>query len=310
MNTRLALSSDRYQGCLFGLAAGDALGTTVEFCSPGSFAPVHDMVGGGVFDLLPGQWTDDTSMALCLAESLLSTSGFDPVDQMTRYRQWMREGYMSSTGECFDVGNATSEAISRFEQSGEGYCGLESPHLAGNGSIMRLAPVPMFFAEQPALAVRYAALSSKTTHATWECVDACKFLAALILAALHGWSKDEMLEPGAFREWLGEEPLTPRVEEIRDGSYRRSEPPVIQGTGYVIKSLEAALWAFAKSTSYEEGALLAVNLGDDADTTGAVYGQLAGAYYGLEGIPARWVEMLAKRNVIRNLAEGLYQNRR
>ncbi|MCQ6561515.1 ADP-ribosylglycohydrolase family protein [Paenibacillus mendelii] len=309
MNHETELNLDRYQGCLIGLAAGDALGTTVEFSPPGTFAPVTDMVGGGVFNLVPGQWTDDTSMALCLAESLLEVEGFDPADHMSRYRKWMREGYLSSTGVCFDIGNATRDAILRFERSGEGYSGLDDPRLAGNGSIMRLAPVPMYYAEQPAMAVQYAAMSSRTTHSARECVDACRLFAALIVAALSGLPKDEVLRPEAHAVWLGEEPLAPKVQEIRDDSYRVKQPPIIQGTGYVIQSLEAALWAFAQTSSFEEGALLAVNLGDDADTTGAVYGQLAGAYYGLGGIPVRWVEMIAKREHISSLAENLYWKR-
>jgi ADP-ribosyl-[dinitrogen reductase] hydrolase len=271
---------DKYKGCLIGLAAGDALGTTVEFRSPGSFPTVMDMVGGGVFDLQPGQWTDDTSMALCIAESLLSVNGFDPVDQMTRYRKWMRHGYMSSTGECFDVGNATREAILRFEKTGDG--------------------------EQPIVAIQFAAESSKTTHATSECIDACRLFAAFIIAALQGWSKERMFEP--FDEWLENGNLAPKIEEIGKGPYRFNEPPYIKGTGYVVKSLEAALWAFAKSTSFEEGALLAVNLGDDADTTGAIYGQLAGAYYGYKGIPSGWVKKLAMREMIEKLAQRLYEN--
>lgn len=248
-------------------------------------------------------------MGLCLPDSLLSVRGFDPVDQMTRYRRWMRDGYMSSNGVCLDIGNATREAILQFERSGEGYCGSESPMAAGNGSIMRLAPVPMFFATDPASAIRYAALSSRTTHGAEECVDVCRFFAALIVEALTGWSKEELLECAPFVEWVNGDTLAPRVEEIRQGSYRKLEPPDIQGSGYVIKSLEAALWAFYKSSSFEEGALLAVNLGDDADTTGAVYGQLAGAYYGMDKIPARWVNKLAKRDVIQSLADGLYRNK-
>ncbi|TDL55578.1 ADP-ribosylglycohydrolase family protein [Paenibacillus dendritiformis] len=300
---------DKYKGCLVGLAAGDALGTTVEFRSPGTFVPVTDMVGGGVFHLQPGQWTDDTSMALCLAESLLAMKGFDPVDQMRRYKEWMREGYMSSTGECFDVGNATREAILRHESTGEGYCGSDNPIAAGNGSIMRLAPIPMYYAEQPRLAMLYAEASSRTTHAAAECVDACRLFAAYIMAALKGWPKERLLDSSAMDEWLGTEPLMPRIAAIRKGSYRFNEPPDIKGTGYVVKSLEAALWAFAKSSSFEEGALLAVNLGDDADTTGAVYGQLAGAYYGYQGIPHRWLKRLAMREMIVSLSMELYNKR-
>ncbi|RJG26210.1 ADP-ribosylglycohydrolase family protein [Paenibacillus thiaminolyticus] len=300
---------DKYKGCLVGLAVGDALGTTVEFRSPGTFPPVTDMVGGGVFDLQPGQWTDDTSMALCLADSLLAMKGFDPVDQMERYKKWMREGYMSSTGECFDIGNATREAILRHERTGEGYCGSDNPNAAGNGSIMRLAPIPMYYAEQPRPAMIYAAASSRTTHAAAVCVDACKLFAAFIMAALKGWPKERLLDSAAFDEWLGTEPLMPRIEAVRKGSYRFSEPPDIKGSGYVVKSLEAALWAFAKSSSFEEGALLAVNLGDDADTTGAVYGQLAGAYYGYQGIPQQWLHKLAMREMIMSLSVDLYNNR-
>ena len=140
----------RYQGCLLGLAVGDALGTTLEFKKPGSFKPIIDLTGGGPFSLEAGQWTDDTSMALCLAESLLICQGFDPADQMERYLRWYREGYMSSTGSCFDIGNTTRAALTSFEGTGEPFSGPTHPWSAGNGSIMRLAPVVMYFAQDPA----------------------------------------------------------------------------------------------------------------------------------------------------------------
>ncbi|MEK5467838.1 ADP-ribosylglycohydrolase family protein [Paenibacillus sp. FSL M7-0896] len=305
----MTLTDDRYQGCLQGLAAGDALGTTVEFQAPGTFKPMTDIVGGGVFALQPGQWTDDTSMALCLAESLLTVQAFDPADQMQRYVKWYREGALSSTGRCFDIGNATREALHRYEASGEAYSGSEDPFSAGNGSIMRLAPVVMYYAKQPAEAIRYAAMSSRTTHGAAECLAACRLLAAYILAGLHGWSKQEMLAPDAFREWLDEDTLTPHMLNIKQGSYKLKEPPQIQGSGYVVESLEAALWAFHKSDSFAEGALLAVNLGNDADTTGAIYGQIAGAYYGLSGIPADWSGKLALRGLISDYAGRLFMER-
>ncbi|ETT60623.1 ADP-ribosylglycohydrolase [Paenibacillus sp. FSL R7-277] len=303
------MTDDRYQGCLQGLAAGDALGTTVEFQAPGTFKPMTDIVGGGVFALQPGQWTDDTSMALCLAESLLTVQAFDPADQMQRYVKWYREGALSSTGRCFDIGNATREALHRYEASGEANSGSEDPFSAGNGSIMRLAPVVMYYAEQPAEAIRYAAMSSRTTHGAAECLAACRLLAAYILVGLHGWSKQEMLAPDAFREWLDEDTLTPHMLNIKQGSYKLKEPPQIQGSGYVVESLEAALWAFHKSDSFAEGALLAVNLGNDADTTGAIYGQIAGAYYGLSGIPADWSGKLALRGLISDYAGRLFTER-
>ena len=135
------LVRDRYRGALLGLAVGDALGTTLEFKAPGTFKPITDLVGGGPFGLKPGQWTDDTSMALCLAESLIEKRGFDPKDQMDRYCRWWKEGYLSSTGTCFDIGITVKTALAHYLRSGEPFAGSTDPFTAGNGSLMRLAPV-------------------------------------------------------------------------------------------------------------------------------------------------------------------------
>lgn len=299
---------ERFRGSLLGLAACDALGTTVEFRPRGSFAPVETIVGGGPFRLNPGEWTDDTSMALCLAESLIEKAGFDPADQMRRYCRWYREGHLSSNGRCFDIGVTVSGALRRFEQTGEPYSGSTDPNSAGNGSVMRLAPVPLFYYGDPRLAVEMAAHSSRTTHGAAEAIDGCRYLAALIVGALRGASKEELLsdyfEP-AEGLWAGVQ-LAPNIAEVASGSFRRREPPEIKGSGYVVRSLEAALWAFARSDDFSEGALLAVNLGDDADTTGAVYGQLAGAFYGERAIPEGWRALVAKRELIVSMAERLH----
>ncbi len=298
---------ERYRGSLLGLAVGDALGTTLEFKRPGSFSPIDDIVGGGPFGLKPGEWTDDTSMALCLAESLIGCFGFEPSDQLDLYVRWRRDGHLSSNGRCFDVGVTVGSALNRYERTGEPYCGSTDPYSAGNGSIMRLAPVPLFFAREPRRAVARAADSSRTTHGAPEAVNACRYLAALIVGAVRGASKEELLsdhyapEPGLWEQ----EPLAPRIAEIAAGSFRRREPPEIRGTGYVVESLEAALWAFDRGASFREGALLAVNLGDDADTTGAVYGQLAGAFHGESGIPQEWRERIAMADLIASMAERL-----
>ncbi len=298
---------ERYHGTLLGLACGDALGTTLEFNPPGSFAPITDMIGGGPFNLEPGEWTDDTAMALCLAESLIE-KGFDPADQMRRYLRWYREGYLSSTGLCFDIGNTVATALQRFEQSGEPFAGSTDPRTAGNGSLMRLAPIPLAYANQPAEAIERAAEMSRTTHASRQAIDACRYYAGLIIGALRGESKERLLEERYAPEagiWSAA-PLTPSIDEIARGSFKRKQPPEIRGTGYVVQSLEAALWAFHNSDHFEQGALLAVNLGDDADTTGAIYGQLAGAYYGVDAIPAGWREKIAHRERIEQMADGLY----
>ena len=301
--------SARYSGCLLGLACGDAVGTTLEFKPPGSFEPLTDMVGGGPFNLQVGQWTDDTSMALCLAESLLESSGFDASDQMKRYLNWYRNGYWSSTGRCFDIGSTTRQALLIFEKGGNAFAGSEDPYSAGNGSIMRLASVPMFYRAFPEQVVHYAGLSSKTTHAARTAVDACRLLAMLITGALEGIGKDELLNAGfslipGYRE---KEPLCREIAEIAAGAYKQKEPREIQGTTYVVKSLEAALWAFERTDNFRDGCLAAANLGDDADTTAAVYGQLAGAYYGEHGIPSSWVMKLSYLNEIRTLANRLYE---
>jgi ADP-ribosylglycohydrolase len=267
-----------------------------------------DIVGGGPFRLKPGQWTDDTSMALCLAESLVEKEGFDPVDQLGRYVRWYRDGHLSSTGTCFDIGGTTSQSLCQFERTHAPYGGTTNPRAAGNGSIMRLAPVPLFFAGQPEEALARSGDSSRTTHGATVCVDACRYLGGLIVAAVAGVGKDELLAaryspvPGYWQN----HPLAPEVDEIACGSFKRKEPPAIRGTGYVVQSLEAALWAFHRSSDFREGALRAVNLGDDADTTGAVYGQLAGAFYGHEGIPAHWRETIARRELILDLADRLF----
>ena len=300
---------DRHLGCLLGLAAGDALGTTLEFRSPGSFEPIDDMVGGGPFHLEPGQWTDDTSMALCLAESIVETERFDPVDQLQRYCRWWREGHLSSTGDCFDIGNTVGDALRRFERTGEPYCGSDHEYSAGNGSIMRLAPVPLAWHHDPEAAIRLSGESSRTTHRHPAAINGCRYLAALLVGALQDRSKSELLSdrftpvPGLWDR----EPLVPRIDAIAGESFADTDPPDIRGTGYVVRSLEAALWAFHRADDFRTGCLLAANLGDDADTTAAVYGQLAGAYWGEGGIPDEWLEKAALRSLIEELADRLLE---
>ena len=261
------------------------------------------MTGGGPFNLPPGAWTDDTSMALCLAESLLERRGFDPADQMDRYVRWFKEGHLSSTGVCFDIGNATRTALGRFLEAGDPYSGSADPHSAGNGSLMRLAPIALAYARRPEQALEYAALSSRTTHAAETAVDACRFYAALMVGALDRVDKTRLLA----EDFWSYGPLHPEVAAVAAGSFRRREPPEIRGSGYVVQSLEAALWAFYKTDGFAAGALGAVNLGDDADTTGAVYGQLAGAYYGVQDIPEDWREKLVMKEMIVDFADRLLE---
>ena len=304
------LIRDRYRGALLGLAVGDALGTTLEFKAPGTFKPITDMVGGGPFGLESGQWTDDTSMALCLAESLIEKRAFDPKDQMDRYCRWWKEGYLSSTGTCFDIGITVKTALAHYLRSGEPFAGSTDPFTAGNGSLMRLAPVPLAFPRDFELAIDNAGESSRTTHAAPTTIDACRYFAGLLLGALEGRSKEELLSsffyPDPDGQYWKRYPLSPEIAEIANGSFKQKHPPAIIGSGFVVRSLEAALWAFYRSNSFRDGALRAVNLGNDADTTGAIYGQLAGAFYGVNAIPGDWIERVTMRDFIRERADALF----
>jgi len=264
------------------------------------------MVGGGPFRLKPGQWTDDTSMALCLAESLIERQVFDPKDQLERYVRWYRDGHLSSTGECFDIGNATASALHRFEKTGEPFSGSTDPYSAGNGSIMRLAPVPMFFYPNVDDAIHFAGESSRTTHGADECVAACRLFAYLISKALDGREKEEIL---LRRDNVMLLELPEKLEPIACGFYGNKVEDEIRGSGYVVDSLEAALWCFLKTDTFHDAILRAVNLGDDADTTAAVCGQIAGAYYGKGGIPPEWLKRLAMVDLIRSMADKLHATR-
>jgi ADP-ribosyl-[dinitrogen reductase] hydrolase len=298
----------RFKGSLLGLAVGDALGAPVEFEPRGNFPPITGLRGGGPFNLNPGDWTDDTSLALCLAESLVERREFDPRDQAKRYVKWWKEGHLSCTGNCFDIGNTTKASLQRFKDTGNPYSGPTDPGTGSNGSLMRLSPVPLFYHSNPQKAVEYSGLSSKTTHGALASVDSCRYLGALIIGALKGIKKEALLvnkyEPAAGI-W-SKTPLTSEVDIVAGGSFRHSEPPIIKAQGTAVKTLEAALWAFGKSRSFEEGCLLAVNLGDDSDTVGAVYGQLAGTYYGVESIPTGWLKELSKLVVLESMAEKLF----
>ena len=293
---------ERFRGCLLGLAAGDALGASAEFRPRGSFAPLTDITGGGYFNLAPGQWTDDTSMALCLATSLVECNGFDARDQMERYVRWAGQGYLSSTGRCFGIGGTVSAALERYRQSKEPFAGSSHPLTAGNGCTMRLAAIPMFYFPDVDEVERYAAESSRTTHAAAECLDACRLFGRMICRALLGMPKDEVMLADAA-SFAGSE----KIAAIARGEYAQKSIAEIRGSGYVVESLEAALWCFAQTGDCRAALLLAANLGDDADTTAAVCGQLAGAFYGEPGIPPDWVQKLALRSDILELADRIWQ---
>lgn len=274
-------------------------------------------------------------MALCLANSLVARRDYVPYDQLVRYKWWYRDGYMSSTGKCFDIGAATKKSLAEFEHRQKLFAekhGIPPDQLdflsdsellkkfdvncsdegvAGNGALMRLAPVPLFFYQHPTYAVKYSGLSGKITHGDDKAYDACRYYGALIVAAVNGEKREHLLDKNFYdihKEWFGNEPLHPDIENIARGSYQKKEGYAkgIRGKGYIVSALEAALWAFwSDEGSFETGVLAAINLGDDTDTTAAIYGQLAGAYHGYENLPKKWVEQVYAKKFIACLSKWI-----
>jgi ADP-ribosyl-[dinitrogen reductase] hydrolase len=281
---------DRALGCLLGLAVGDALGTTLEFEKRDAKPPVTDMVGGGPFGLAPGEWTDDTSMALCLADSLIACGGLDQRDLMQRFVRWWREGENSHNGRCFDIGITTRQALASFEQTGNPVAGSTDTHAAGNGSIMRLAPVVLRWANEPEQAVAAARAQSVTTHGAPAAVEGCAVLAAILLDAIATADKASTLRSRRCSE--------PVVDAVAQGSWRGKPRSAIHSSGYVVHTLEAALWCVDQGGDFSQAVLLAANLAGDADTVAAVTGQIAGALWGRKGIPPHWLERLVWRQEI------------
>ncbi len=278
---------DRAIGALIGLAVGDALGTTIEFKKRDSYEPVVDMIGGGPFGLKPGEWTDDTSMALCLADSLIASKGrLVPDDVARRFVRWWLKGENSVNGRCFDIGNATSEALAEFRNTRIPK-GSTDPKSAGNGGIMRLAPAVLAARGDAAQAVELSRAQSDVTHSAAECLDAADLMARILHAGINGDGKAAL---NAGRETVFE---SPSIAGLASSHWRGKERDQIWSTGYVVHTLEAALWCIDRSDNFNDAVLLAVNLGHDADTVGAVTGQIAGAIWGYSRIPLAWRDRLA-----------------
>ena len=244
------------------------------------------MIGGGPFELQPGEWTDDTAMALALAENLASAEALDCRDLMDRFVGWRNHGDYSCTERCFDIGHATNQALDRYLQTGNPLAGSTDPRSAGNGSLMRLAPVAVRFWNDRSRLGSTAAELSRTTHAAAEAVDACRGYAEMLADAIAGRPRAHLLAPRRFDG-------APAIAHVLAGSWRGLSRDTIRSSGYVVHTLEAAIWSVARTAGFRDAVLLAANLADDADTVAAVAGQLAGALYGLTGIPERWIDRLA-----------------
>ncbi|CAN5523010.1 ADP-ribosylglycohydrolase family protein [soil metagenome] len=293
---------DRYRGVLVGSAAGDALGATLEFMDRREirerYGVLRDIVGGGWLHLPAGEVTDDTQMALCIARSIVERERFDPDDIASRFVDWYRSNPP-------DIGNTTRRSLQLLDEGAPWQeAGAQThremrPRDASNGSIMRCAPVALLARGDPDFNARASADSSRITHANPLSVDGCVALNAGIASLLD--------DPAA-------DVLAIAIEAAQDGLVIESLKAVpdqtvesIDAGGYVLSTLQSAFWAVTTSGSLEDAIVKAVNLGQDADTTGAVAGALAGAKWGYQAIPERWREALIEHETFVSLADGLLE---
>jgi ADP-ribosylglycohydrolase len=300
---RRARCANGFKGALLGLAVGDALAAHTQFRKPQSFAPVGDMLGGGPFDQPRGAWTDDTAMALLLAESLLERDGFDAHDQVQRYARWQREGYGSATGQCVGISASVARALATAQYKQQPFSGSHDPAQHDKDPLSRVAPAVMYFFADGATAVAKAAEAARLTAQAPLVLDCVRLFAAMVHAALAGRDKLAVLRPP--RDLWVSGSTRPEVLAIYEGSYAHRMPPEISGGGGILQALEAALWAFQSSETFREGALKAANLGGDSDVVAAAYGQLAGSYHGMSAIPGIWRNSLIKQEVVVSAADRL-----
>jgi ADP-ribosylglycohydrolase len=305
----------RVVGAFVGLAAGDALGVPVEFEPRASREadPVRGMRGGGTWRLKAGTWSDDTSLALCLAESIVER-GFDPQDSGLRSLAWMDDGLWTANGSVFDVGGATRLALGRIRSGMPAVlAGGRGENDNGNGSLMKILPASIWLSSLPESA-RFQAIAaySSVTHGHPRSILGCWLHCLVAGALLRGDAPGEAYSSAMAeaRSLLGSMPLPVRAESgiygrVLDGKLPALPVSAIRGSGYVVHCLEASLWCLTTTSDFASCVLAAVNLGEDADTTGAVTGGLAGLAYGKGAIPAEWVATLAREAEIEALAGRL-----
>jgi ADP-ribosyl-[dinitrogen reductase] hydrolase len=297
----LMKNRDRALGAMVGLAIGDALGAPVEFRDRDTFALVTDMMPGGYFRLPAGAWTDDTAMALCLLDSLTYGRPFDPKDLLDRFLGWMERNENTSTGKCIGIGQNTFAVLGNYRRTGSTIAPKVNGRSDGNGALMRVAPVAICHWHDLPAAQEIAAVQSRTTHCSALSEQACSVMMDILCGLISG------------REWeqvtvgLGGAGVLPELTVILQGSWKSKERNSVRSTGYILDTLEAALWAVETTGSFEDALIAAVNLGHDADTVGAVTGQIAGGRYGFEAIPQRWLDHLIGLSDIKERIEILWQ---
>jgi len=298
---------DRYRGLVLGLALGDALAAPVQHRKPGTFTPVGDLVGGGPFDLPRGAWTDDTAIALALAESLLDRGAFEARDFVERLTRWQRAGEGSATGQCLGISATTARALAQAQWSGNPFAGSHDPSRADREPLVRAGIAAAFALEDPEAAIELAAEAARPTHQAPVVLDACRYFAALMVGALQGVPRDELLAPD-FSPVPGlwqRKRLKKEVAEVAAGAWRQSELSPGLASGSAVDALKLVLGALAAGHGYRDTVLAAVNLGLDADANGALVGELAGALYGAAALPPHWVAALVDGRRMTGIADRL-----
>lgn len=304
---------NQIKSALFGVAVGDALGVPVEFNNRETISknPVTDMIGYGTFNLPAGTWSDDSSLTFCLAEALTQNFDLNIIGQ--NFVKWTHENYWTPRGHVFDIGIATSQAISRLANG-------EKPELAGgfdetdngNGSLMRILPLLFYLLDKP-ITERYDITKkvSSITHGHIRSVIACFYYLEFAKQIIDGKGKFEIYRnlQTEFTNYLISLSINPteiaKFDRLLKGNIDELDKDEIQSSGYVLHTLEASIWCLLTTDNYKEAVLKAVNLGSDTDTTGAVTGGLAGLLYGFENIPKKWIQKIARYDDINNLAERL-----
>lgn len=305
------MKPDALIGGVIGVIIGDALGLPVQFMTKTEIRknPITGMTGGGVFGLEPGAWSDDSSLTLCLAESLYEV-GYNPADIARRFVKWYRDGYMTPFGESFDIGGTTSIAMKRLIHGVAPFkAGPTDAKSNGNGSLMRILPATLFFAHESDYAmIQRVCEVSKITHGHARSQLACSLYSLFVKELLKGSSPQEAYDTMRLKSQtvffvdrsIGKQ--LSHFKRIISGELPELLESEIKSGGYVVESLEAALWSFLTTSSFEEAVLVAVNLGWDTDTVGAITGSMAGVYYGVSNIPARWLRQLLDYEKILSIA--------
>ncbi|HEY5103279.1 MAG TPA: ADP-ribosylglycohydrolase family protein [Steroidobacteraceae bacterium] len=291
---------ERYLGALVGLAVGDALAVATQGATPGKFTPITDVAGGGPFALPRGAWSDDTAMALCLAESLIERDGFDARDQTQRYTRWQQQGHLSATGEAVGITASTGRALGLARWQRKLFSGSHDPAQLDPEPLSRVAPAVMFFYGSPQVAVHQGCEAARTTCQAPIVLECCRLFAAFLHGALAGRSKSGIFKPGAEILDIGR--LRPAIAALAND---KDEPKAAVAGKRVDTALQAALWAFKSTDNFRAGALRCANLGGSSDVITAVYGQLAGAHYGWSAIPIDWRNSLIHNSLIVRFAERL-----